>query len=116
MPTSRFKTLILGTGLAGTDNGDDTITIDAAGASSPLTTKGDLYGYDTDDTRVPVGTNGQVLTADSTASTGVSWQAAAGGTSPTDTAGWLPLTTVVGGVPDLVWDATDSLIPTYTPF
>lgn len=39
-----------------------------------------------------------------------------GGASPTDTAGWMPLTTVGGGVPDLVWDASDSLIPTYTPF
>jgi hypothetical protein len=39
-----------------------------------------------------------------------------GGTSAADTAGWMPLTTVVGGVPDLVWDATDSLIPTYGPF
>jgi len=42
--------------------------------------------------------------------------AAAAGTRPTDTAGWLPLTTVVGGVPDLVWDASDNLIPTYTAF
>lgn len=25
----------------------------------------------------------------------------------------LPLTTVVGGVPELVWDANDSLIPTF---
>ena len=39
-----------------------------------------------------------------------------GGTSPADTAGWLPLTTVVGGVPELVWESTDSLIPTYGPF
>jgi hypothetical protein len=39
-----------------------------------------------------------------------------GGTSPADLAGWMPLTTVVGGVPDLVWDSTDNLIPTYGPF
>ena len=48
------------------------------GGSSPLTTKGDLYGYDTADARVPVGSNGQVLTADSTAGAGVSWQAGTG--------------------------------------
>jgi hypothetical protein len=33
MTVSRFKRLILGTGLTGTDNGDDTITIDASGGS-----------------------------------------------------------------------------------
>lgn len=31
MPTERFKGLVLGTDLAGTDNGDGTITIDATG-------------------------------------------------------------------------------------
>lgn len=44
------------------------------GGASPLTTKGDLYGRSTVDARVPVGTNGQVLTADSTDAEGVSWQ------------------------------------------
>ena len=42
----------------------------------PLTTKGDLYGFSTVPARVAVGTNGQVLTADSTASTGVAWATA----------------------------------------
>jgi hypothetical protein len=49
------------------------------GGSSPLTTKGDLYGFSTVDARVPIGTNGHVLTADSTESLGLKWAAPAGG-------------------------------------
>jgi hypothetical protein len=49
-------------------------------ALSPLTTKGDLIAYDgTDGVRLPVGTNGYVLTADSTAASGVAWAAGGGG-------------------------------------
>ena len=43
------------------------------GGSSPLTTKGDVYGYSTTNARIPVGANGQILTANSAASLGVSW-------------------------------------------
>lgn len=49
-----------------------------AGFTSPLTTKGDLFTWDTGNARLPVGTNGQILTADSTAATGIKWAAAAG--------------------------------------
>ena len=46
---------------------------------SPLTTKGDLYGFSTTNARVAVGTNGQYLAADSTAATGVAWVTPAAG-------------------------------------
>ena len=51
--------------------------IAAGGSASPLTTKGDVYVYGSADARLPLGTNGQVLTADSTQILGVKW--AAGG-------------------------------------
>lgn len=51
----------------------------AGGAgASPLTTKGDLYGFSTLDARIPVGADGTVLTADSTQALGVKWAAVSG--------------------------------------
>jgi hypothetical protein len=43
--------------------------------TSPLTTKGDLLGYSTTNARVPIGSDGFVLTADSTQALGLKWAA-----------------------------------------
>lgn len=58
----------------------------ASAGSSPLTTKGDLYTYSTTDARLPVGTNGYVLIADSTQTTGIKWGPAPAGSSANPTA------------------------------
>jgi len=50
-----------------------------AGVSIPLTTKGDLFGYDTGNARVPIGADATVLTADSTQALGLKWATPAAG-------------------------------------
>ena len=66
-------TLLSGTNVTLAQSGNN-ITINAAsGLSSPLTTKGDLWGWSTTNARLAVGTNGQVLTADSTQTLGIKW-------------------------------------------
>jgi hypothetical protein len=55
------------------------------GLLSPLTTKGDVWVYDVADTRLGVGTDGQVLTADSTQPSGLKWAAVSGASGGTVT-------------------------------
>ncbi len=49
------------------------------GSTSPLVAKGDLWGYSNVNARVPVGNNGDVLTADNATALGVKWAAPSGG-------------------------------------
>jgi hypothetical protein len=63
-------------------------TCSTPSGTSPLTTKGDLYGFSTVDARLPVGADTQVLTADSTQALGVKWAAnPAGFANPMTTKG-----------------------------
>lgn len=58
-----------------------TIEVGSGGGTiTPLTTKGDLATYSTIPARLAAGSNGQVLTVDSTASVGIKWGAAGAGT------------------------------------
>ena len=68
-----------GTGISGGGTGGD-VTITNSMATT-IDAKGDLIGGTGADTfaRLAVGTNGQVLTADSTAATGLAWATASGG-------------------------------------
>ncbi len=59
----------------------------AAGAASPLTTKGDIYVYSSTNDRLPVGVNGQVLSSDSTQTTGLKWITPSTFTAPLTTKG-----------------------------
>jgi hypothetical protein len=65
------------TGNAYYDTGSAWVSI--AAGSNPLTTKGDLFGFSSVAARIPVGTNGDVLTADSTQTLGLKWAPGGGG-------------------------------------
>ena len=50
------------------------VTVNSTGGSSPLTTKGDLYGFSTVNTRLAKGTDSRILVADSVATEGLSYK------------------------------------------
>jgi hypothetical protein len=86
---SNTLTVLAGTQLSGqtpianggTGQSSKTAAFDAL---SPTTTKGDIIVYDgTDNIRVPVGTDGQVLTADSGEASGLIWSSPTSTVDPT---------------------------------
>jgi hypothetical protein len=60
-------------------NGSAWTAVGGGGLTSPLTTKGDVWGYDTNNARIPIGANGTVLTADSAETLGLKWATPAAG-------------------------------------
>lgn len=66
---------------------------------SPLTTKGDILGFDTAANRIPVGSDGDVLTADSTAPLGVSYKPVSGSGTVTSVGLSMPAEFSVSGSP-----------------
>ena len=70
------------------------------GAASPLTTKGDIYTFSTSDTRVGVGANNTVLTADSAEATGLKWATpASGGMTLISTTSLSGASTTISSIP-----------------
>jgi len=77
---------------------------------SPLTTKGDIHVFGTADTRLPVGANNYVLTADSTQALGIKWAAAAAGGTPAGATGQIQWNNAgaFGASANLFWNAANS--------
>lgn len=70
-------TVVAGSNITITSNANGTKTIaGSAPFTSPLTTKGDIFTYTTVNARLGVGSDGQLLSADSSTSTGLKWIAA----------------------------------------
>jgi hypothetical protein len=68
-----------GTNVTVTGTASDPIINADTQNNAKVTTKGDIEGFSTVAARIPVGTNDDVLTADSTAALGVSWKTPAAG-------------------------------------
>ncbi len=79
-PESHSGTDITGAELEELSDGSSTLLhAHAGGGASPLTTKGDVWGYAAADARIPIGTDTHVLTADAAQALGVKWAAQASG-------------------------------------
>ncbi len=89
-----------------------TLNASGGGTTSPLTTKGDVWGFSTVDARIPIGANGTVLTADSAQALGLKWAtvtasaAGSGGQVQYNTAGSLDAEA------GFSYDATNNILTT----
>lgn len=83
------------------------------GGGSALTIKDE--GSDVDTATEVIDFVGSGVTVTSTGAGAVEVEITAGSSPADDTQVWMPLTTVDGGEPVLVWDGDDSLIPTLVP-
>lgn len=82
-----------------TTDGSNSSWATVSGGASPLTTKGDLYTYSTMDTRLPVGNDGEVLSANSGTTTGLEWIAAGGTGTVTSVSQTVPTGLTISGSP-----------------
>jgi len=56
------------------DSASSTFKVEADRIANHLTTKGDLLGFSTEETRIPVGADGKVMTARASATFGIEWE------------------------------------------
>jgi hypothetical protein len=129
--TARFTKIVLVAPITGTNNGDGsisfTVPLDGATiefASSVLrvkdlgVTEAKLGLSDVTTANATTGRHGLLPKLDGNSAhflTGTGAWATPVPDPSLQTTVWMPLTTVVGGVPDLVWSGTDNLIPTLGP-
>jgi hypothetical protein len=91
--------------------GDGVVGAQGPAGTSAITSKGDLLTFDTAPNRLAVGTNGQVLTADSTTGVGVKWA-----TPSTPTSGLTYITgATFSGVASVSFP-TDTFTSSYTNY
>src|SRR5713101_2832499 len=94
---------LISNGYLRTAGGNGTLNVDSVATTlatvSPLTTKGDILAFSTLNTRLGIGTDGQVLSADSTQVTGLKWVAAGGVGTVTSVAMTVPSILSVSGSP-----------------
>lgn len=90
--------------------------IAVAADQTPLTTKGDLFTFTTTDARLPVGTNGQYLSANSATSTGLEWvtPAASGGMTLISTTTLSGASVVLSSIPQ-TYKQLQLIIRNYLP-